>query len=238
MKKQRNRKQKWMRLIPAVLAAAMLLGCRAAAPAVTESAPEESSAPTVAIREEESIDLGQGLVIRRFDRYSGIYMEDGSDEIVQDVMMLILENTSDRDLQLARIDVDCGDFTAEFEVTSLPAGEKAVLLELSRRAYTGASWNSCAARNVVFFDEPMDPEEDRIELTGEAGVLRIRNLTAADIPGTVCIYYKNGAADLYYGGITYRVTVPEGIAAGETVTIPAGHYDPALCRVVQVTCGG
>ena len=238
MKKQRNRKQKPALLIPAVLAAAVLLGCRPAEPAVTEPTPEQTTAPTVAIREEENIDLGQGLVIRRFDRYSGIYMEDGSDEIVQNVMMLILENTADRDLQLARIDVDYGDFTAEFEVTSLPAGEKAVLLERSRRTDTGEGWMSCAARNVVFFEESMDLAEDRIGLTGEAGLIRIRNLTDVDIPGTVCVYYKNSADDLYYGGITYRVTVPEGIAAGETVTVPAGHYDPAMCRFVQVTCGG
>lgn len=233
MKKQRNRNKKQLLLLLAVMIAGVLLSCRPA-----EQAPAESSAPTVSVRDEEHIDLGQGLVIRRLDRYSGVYMEDGSDELVQDVMMLLLENTSDRDLQLARIDVNCGDFTAEFEVTSLPAGEKAVLLERSRRAYTGAAWISCTARNVVFFAEPMDLEADWIGLTGENGMLRIRNLTATDIPGTVCVYYKNSAEDLYYGGITYRVTVPEGIAAGETVTIPAGHYDPALCRFVQVTCGG
>jgi hypothetical protein len=112
------------------------------------------------------------------------------------------------------------------------------MLERSRRTDTGEGWTSCTARNVVFFEESMDLKEDRIGLTGEAGVLRIRNLTATDIPGTVCVYYKNSADDLYYGGITYRVTVPEGIAAGETVTIPAGHYAPERCRFVQVTCGG
>lgn len=238
MKSQYNRNKKRMLLIPAVMIAGVLLGCSPAEPAVTATIPVESSIPSVSVWEEEHIDLGQGLVIRRLDRYSGIYMEDGSGELVQDVMMLLLENTSDRDLQLARIDVDYGDFTAEFEVTSLPAGEKAVLLERSRRAYTGAVWISCTARNVVFFAEPMDLEADRIELTGAEGTIRIRNLTAADIPGEVCIYYKNSAADLYYGGITYRVTVPEGIAAGETVTIPTGHYAPELCRFVQVTCGG
>ena len=233
MKKQRNRNKKQLLLLLAVMIAGVLLGCRSA-----EQPPAESSAPTVSVRDEEHIDLGQGLVIRRLDCYSGVYMEDGSDALVQDVMMLLLENTSDRDLQLARIDVNCGDFTAEFEVTSLPAGERAVLLERSRRAYTDVRWKSCAARNVVFFAEPMDLVEDRIELTGKEGTILIRNLTAADIPGEVCIYYKNSAADLYYGGITYRVTVPEGIAAGETVTIPAGHYAPERCRFVQVTCGG
>lgn len=234
MKQQCNRNKKLRCLIPAILAAAMLLGCRPAEPAVTE--PEQE--PTVAIREEDAIDLGQGLLIRRMDRYSGVYMEDGTDEIVQNVMMLILENTADRDLRLARIDVVYRDFTAEFEVTSLPAGEKAMLLERSRRTAVEDSYQSCAARNVAFFEEPMNLEEERIALTGERGMVRVRNLAGTDIPGPVCVYYKNSAQDLLYGGITYRVTIPEGITAGAEVTIPAGHYDPELCRFVQVTCGG
>lgn len=236
MKKRNNRNKYLWLLIPA--AAALLL----AAVLLLPDAPEQSgivgTEPSPAIREEEHIDLGQGLVIRRMDRYSGIYMEDGTDEIVRDVMMLVLENTADQDLQLARIDVVYEDFTAEFEVTSLPSGERAVLLERSRRTAAAAHYHSCAARNVVFFEEPMDLAEDRIALTGEAGMLRVRNLTGTDIPGPVCIYYKNSADDLYYGGITYRVTIGESIAAGQTVTIPAGHYDPELCRFVQVTCGG
>lgn len=224
----------WIPAVLAVLAAAALMRepAKPAVPTVTE--PEA----TVSIREEEHIDLGQGLVIRRMDRYSGVYMEDGTDEIVQDVMMLVLENTSERCLQLARIDVVYGDRTAEFEVTSLPAGQKAVLLERGRQGVGEGLYHSCAARNVVFFEEPMDLAEDRIALTGEAGRLQASNRTGEDIPGPVCIYYKNSAEDLFYGGITYRVTIPEGIAAGETVTVPAGHYDPERCRFVQVTYGG
>lgn len=88
----------------------------------------EPTEPTEATEPQEIL-VGDGLRILTISGYAGIYMEDGSDETVVDVMMLILENTSGQDLQLARIDVTYTDFTAEFEVTNLPAGEKVVLLE-------------------------------------------------------------------------------------------------------------
>lgn len=86
-----------------------------------ESAPRETMPLT---NPQEAVELGDGLRIERMDRYAGIYMEDGSNEVVQDVMMLQVRNTSEQDLQLARIRVHYADFTAEFEVTNLPAGSR------------------------------------------------------------------------------------------------------------------
>jgi hypothetical protein len=208
-------------------------------PALTDTAPaatgEWETLPEVT--EPPSIDLPEGLRICSVSSYAGIYMEDGSGEVVSDVLMLVLENTGDRDLQLARISMEYPSFTAEFEVTNLPAGEKAVVLEKNRQPGPGVAYLSVQTRNVVFFSEAMSLEEDRIRITGANGSLEVENISGEDIPGDIYIYYKHSASDLLYGGITYRVSVKGGLAAGEKTRIIAGHYTVDSCRILLVDCG-
>ena len=56
-----------------------------------------------------------------------------------------------------------------------------------------------------------------------------------DISGDIYIYYKFAATDIFYGGITFRVRVEGGLKAGELRQIPAGHFKPGECRIVQVS---
>ena len=60
--------------------------------------------------------LGANLTIDYIGSYAGIYMEDGSDEIVSNMLMLIVKNTGTQDLQLARITLQYSSFLADFEV--------------------------------------------------------------------------------------------------------------------------
>lgn len=181
--------------------------------------------------------LSQELEITLVGSYAGIYMEDGSDEIVSDVMMIVLKNTSDADLQLARIDLIYEDFVAEFEVTNLPAGESVVLLEKNRRSDTGSQYEEAQVRNVVFFSEPMSLAEDKFEIVANKGSIELTNISETDVAGDIYIYYKNSASDLLYGGITYRARIEGGLAAGETARVITGHYDPDNSVILDVVYG-
>ena len=187
--------------------------------------------------EPQTIILPDDLVIHHISGYAGIYMEDGSDEVVSDVMMIVLENTSDDDLQLARISIAYPDFTAEFEVTNIPSGEKVVALEKNRRPATREEYLSVQVKNVVFYSKAMVLQENRIRITGSNGSLEVENISGEDITGDIFIYYKNSAPDLLYGGITYRVSVKGGLAAGEKTNIIAGHYTVNGSRLLLVDCG-
>lgn len=187
--------------------------------------------------EPKIIELTDGLQILHISSYAGIYMEDGSGEVVSDVMMLVLENTSDRDLQLVRISMEYSDYTAEFEVTNLPAGEKVVALERNRHPEPEEDYVSVQTRNLVFFAEPMNLQEERIRITGRSGSLEVENISGEAITGDIYIYYKHSASDLLYGGITYRVSVRDGLEPGEKVSIAAGHYTADGCRILLVDCG-
>ena len=70
------------------------------------------------------------------------------------------------------------------------------------------------------------------------GVYRcVCGVSGADIPGDIYVYYKNSASDLLYGGITYRVAVKGGLAAGKSTQVIAGHYVSGGSRIVSVDCG-
>ena len=202
---------------------------------VQQTQPGQSTKPEAT--EPPVMELSDGLVIHYISSYAGIYMEDGTNEPVADVMMIILENTSEQDLQLARISIEYEGFTAEFEVTNLPAGEKVVALEKNRHPEASGDYLSIQTKNVLFFPEPMGLEEERIEIKGRNGTLEVTNISGEDIPGDIYIYYKNSATDLLYGGITYRVPVRGGLKAGESSTVIAGHYTPNNSRLLLVDCG-
>lgn len=200
-----------------------------------EMGAEQGTIP--ASTEPQIIELTDGLVIHDMGSYAGIYMEDGTNEPVADVMMIILENTSEQDLQLARISIEYENFTAEFEVTNLPVGEKIVALEKNRHPEVSGDYLSIRTKNVVFFPELMGLQEDRIKIEGANGTLTVTNISGEDITGDIYVYYKNSASDLLYGGITYRVAVRGGLEAGQSSTVIAGHYTPNNCRLVLVDCG-
>lgn len=195
--------------------------------------PEETSGSPVS--PDGTIYLDRNLRITDIGKYVGMYMEDGTNEVVTNVMMIILHNDGTEDLQLARIVLEYSDFTAQFEATNLPAGEAVVLLEKNRLAFENSTCLRAELTNCAFFPAPMSMMEEMFEVTGGDGYIDIKNITADVISGEIFIYYKNSATDLLYGGITYRCRVSGGIAAGETVRIMAGHYQEGSSRLLMVS---
>ena len=185
----------------------------------------------------EVLELGKDLRITKIGSYAGIYMEDGSGEVLSDVLMITLENASERDLQLARITLDYTDIQAEFEATNIPAGGSVVLLEKSRQPYVAEGFRSARLVNAAFFPDPMSLMTERLEVTGMEGVLNVKNISGTDITGDIYVYYKHSAQGVFYGGITYRTKVSGGLAVGEIKQITAVHYDPVNCQIVAVTGG-
>lgn len=198
-----------------------------------------TTSPIVSVEktEFEEISLGQGLYIRDMYKYTGVYMEDGSDDVVTNVMMIIVENTAESDLQLADITLEYADHKATFRATNVPSGEKVVLLEQSRRNVPSDEIIGWDADNIVFFSKPMDLCDDKLEITGLNGMMNVKNVSGTDIDGEIYIYYKYSASDLLYGGITFRTKIEGGLKADELKQIPAGHYTVNGCAIVMVTCG-
>ena len=204
----------------------------------TTPATEETEAATETIVETVPsvlpINLGYGVYLEQASNYTGIYMEDGSDELVSGIMMIQISNTGEEDIQLMQIEVAYVDATYHFQVTNLPAGSSAVLLEQSRQAKPEGDPISATASNVVVFPENMKVDQSVFEISGAAGMMNVKNISDAAIDGTVYVYYKYKTQNLFYGGITFRVTVEGGLKAGEIRQLMTSHFNPDNCQVVMV----
>lgn len=207
----------------------------------TETAGPAGTPETAPARLDElepvSINLGSGMRITDVGKYTGVYMEDGTDEIVSGVMMITVTNEGETAVQYAEISVPVGDNTAKFTLSTLPAGSTVVLLEQTRMEYVPETYTTAIAENVVLFSEPLSLCEDRVKIGILNGAVNVTNISGEDITGDIVIYYKNSAADVYYGGITYRIRVEGGLKADEIRQVMGSHLSESGSTVMFVTCG-
>ena len=233
----------WIAIIVAMCALALLVSFMLSIREGTaKPLPKETTPPTEANRiedsEEVTMNLGHGLLITDVGSYTGMYMEDGSDEIVSGILMIQITNTGEEDIEYAQISLACGDQTAQFRLSTLPAGETAILLEQNRMQYDPEErYAAAVAENVAVFRQELSICDDRIQLQVLNGALNVKNISEEDIDGDIVIYYKNYSSGIYYGGITYMIRIQGGLKAGEIRQSVAAHISPSASRVMFVTCG-
>ncbi len=188
--------------------------------------------------EDNSVNLGYGLYVTNIGSYTGMYMEDGTDEILSGILMLVVKNGGEQDIQYAQITMPIGEQTASFSLTTLPVGESVVLLESSRMQWrTDVDYAAILPKieNIAYFQEPLSTQEDKLKIGIVDGAINVTNISGADITGNIVIYYKNAAADLYYGGITYRITIEGGLKADEIHQVMTNHASDTGSKIMFVT---
>jgi len=227
------------RLVSVGLALALLLlsGCsgKQTAQPDTTAAPTElpyvepSEASTRPTEPEEMLVADDRLKVVEIGRYSGKNPEGGSDEDVENVVALRVENVSNQVCQFCTIEYEIGGQHAVFQLSELPVGKSAWVLEstgMTAEAGADCTYQTCAA---AFRDEGA-PWLTNIEATGGGGELTVTNTGETDQP-LVTVYYKlTYGDDLYLGGIAYRV--------GESQTLPAGHFYEGACEIVGIYADG
>lgn len=197
----------------------------------------ESFVSNAEIKIDETEQLGYDLELQGIGSYAGLYLEDGSNDSVSDILMIRIQNTGEKDLRLARLSLTYSEFTAEFEITDLPAGRTVMVLEKNRHSYTDESYLSIALTDIVFFDQQMDVSGEIYEFSGLPGAINVRNCSGSDISGDIYVYYKYIADDELYGGITFRAKIEGGLKAGELRQVTSSHFDPGCCIILSVTAG-
>lgn len=175
----------------------------------------------------------KGLSVVAVGTYSGEYMEDGTDEKVENVAALILQNNSEQMLQITEIEVSINEEdTALFRITNLPAEGMVLALDMNRLTCDPDSTAEKTSEAVRFFDKvPMN--EELFETEGTEGRLTLKNLSE-DTYEKVYVYYKTEIdKGLYLGGITYRIPFEE-IEGRTQIETDAGHYSPDKSEIVEV----
>lgn len=232
-----NKKRTSARVLAALLAAvALLTGCRGAGagsnpPAGSTVAPSGSTESTTALE----LDAGSGLVVRQISRYAGSFVEDGSDDTVSGVCAITVQNTADQTVQYAKLTLTRNDESYEFEVTTLPPGASAQLLELNRKPAPDQT-DGFAARTTLYtaFTEEPSLCADALKIAQADGAITVTNVSGSDIRGQIYVYYKIAYGDLYLGGITYRAGI-NGLATGQSATCYAGHSSEKYSKLMFAT---
>lgn len=182
-----------------------------------------------------NVHISDGLSLVSIGSYSGIYIEEGRDVEVKDVLAITLYNGSGKDLQYAEIYVSVGDVFSQFDVTCLPNGTSVTVLEKRLKNYVpGMQFKYVTASNVAYFNGVMPLHSDKIFVTCCDGYLNITNMSDTPIDSDVTVYYKKYKDGRYFGGITYTVTVKGGIGAKSSVMMAAPHYVPDESKVMFV----
>lgn len=191
---------------------------------------EQDSAETVEINK----NLGSNIFLTGIDSYIGSYVEDGSDEFVENVMMITLENKGNEFVQFATIAIN---EKYVFEFTTLFPGEKMMILEKNRAEYTeDFEIVSAKISQVALFDNEPSLQEEILEINGEDGMIIVTNISGKYFAGGK-VFYKNVLDDKYLGGITYSGRIPD-LEIGQSVKMSANHYYIDSSEFLFVTCAG
>lgn len=178
---------------------------------------------------------GYDLVIEKLAPYTGIYVEDGTNQQIANVAMLMVSNKGTTALEYAEINVTYGDNVLTFRISALPAGEKVVVQEAERQVVPKKEPTGCSA--LVIQNTGMEAVSNKISVTDDgSGGLIIQNLTGDPIP-TVRVFYKYYMAeeDVFIGGIAFTVKVSRLPANGSTTVRPS-HFSSGSSRIVMISC--
>lgn len=192
---------------------------------------EQVEAPDI----EDKAFLDGIVTVEKVGRYAGIFMEDGSDEIVSDVFAITVVNNSDKMLQYAQVVITCGGEDYVFDMSTIPAGARAQVLEKEKKTVPkDLSGSQTVLNTITEFQEEPSLYPQVFEITALSHSIDIKNISKNNIDGDIYVYYKTKVGDLYMGGITYRAKVSD-LASGEEKSAYAGHFYENDSEILFVT---
>lgn len=176
----------------------------------------------------ESGDIScSGLAI-----FSGQFVEDGRDELVENVAAIQVTNNSEEFLDLATLLYDLDGQTATFVATGIPSGKTAWVMEKSRMKAKGDSAFTYKGSTTVFKSN-VASSTDQISVAVDGNNMIVTNNSDKEME-TIVVYYKVLHEDgNYFGGITY-VTDFQNVKAGNSAQSMAGHYKEGKTEIVRI----
>ena len=176
-----------------------------------------------------------GFAFGELSAYNGPFVEDGTNDEVQNVAAVRVENRNDTALRYAEFTVytDAGEFY--FTCTTLLPGRTVLLLEQNRAAFKTAAVSSVSVKSELFFTEPPTLYPNAFFLTVGEQVLTLKNISGASVPGDTYVYFKRCDKLGYVGGITYRVRFTD-IPAGQTLSQSSRNLSQGDCELVFIEC--
>ena len=175
----------------------------------------------------------EGLKVCRIGTYTGTFVEQGTDTDCNDIPAIIVQNTSDRMIKKAVL----VQGSQTFVVTYLPPNGICLVQEQTgQQAQFEDSLYNLVFREPVQFAEDDGTAQNRVRIESDKNLITIENISGEDIPGSVNVWYKTKENGLYFGGVSYKAAVDDGVLkADSTAAVQTAHFDPECSELLLVT---
>lgn len=184
--------------------------------------------------EEKELLIEDGnITCDAFGRFSGQYLEDGSDEPVENVAVILITNQSNEFLEFATLTFDIGGKGANFIVTGLPAGRSAWVME-AKRLVIGSGADFLYQDCVSTFRDDIVATTDKIDLTAKGNMLTATNVSEEALSDVVVYYRVLHTDGNYLSGVTYTANFGT-LEPGASVETLAGHFSADNCKIVRIS---
>lgn len=178
--------------------------------------------------------LFEGIYISEILPYSGSFVEDGSDESVENIMSVKIKNESEKNYQFFDFSLMFGNEEYKFSVKTLLSGSTVTVLEKDRKNMPeNTDEINSKVTDLAYFEIQPSLYSDIFEISGAESIINVKNISADDVENVI-VYYKNVTEDGYLGGVTYRAEFGN-VPAGEIIQTVSSKYLPGKSEVVFVT---
>ncbi len=194
----------------------------------TSNSAEATTEPTILIK-----PPSEELTCDMFAVFSGEYVEDGSDKAVENVAAILVTNQTNRFLELGSLTYDIDGTKAVFNVTGLPAGRSAWVMEANG---VSADHNSIytLVDHVLSFRDDVVNTTDKIKIKYNGDMLQATNCSGKTLDNVVVYYKTLHTDDNFFGGITYTINFGT-MEPGASVEKIAGHYQVDKSEIVRIS---
>lgn len=238
MKKNLKNIQKDDALVIAVILAVIIIAAVVLLVNAADS-PDEVSVltPDMIVIDDIKADVSvSGLAVESIDIIAGMYVEDGTNEVLNDILTVTFRNDADKSLQYAKLILTVGEEDYVFEISTVPAGASVRAMEMNRKLLVPSKGDvTLTQENIVWFTEEPSMYENALKITPTPNGIVVENISGETLGAPIYVYYKNYDDGVYVGGITYRAGTQNNLAPGETAVFSAQHFDPDTSRLMFVT---
>lgn len=201
----------------------------------TDNGDETSNITTVG-----GIDLpfklpNENMEILSIGKYSGKFTEDGSDEKKENVLALVVKNTSDEVIDYGEITLKIKgkSNTIQFKITNLKPQTSTVVMESTGKIEFNPDNKYIYLNSKNDMASTMSLMSDKIKLSTKNKEITIENISDEDLK-TVYVYYKTvSKGNSYIGGITYRVKF-DNVGAGKSISADTLHFSNKNSEILKV----
>ncbi len=166
-----------------------------------------------------------GIKVSPLFSYTGEYVEDNSNENVENVIAVKLINSSEKDYEYVEFTVKTDSGEHKFTASTVLHGKTVTVLCRDKFSEDEKIESVSVETASTYINEP-SLHKDVFKISMGDGTATILNNTDKDVNNLI-VYYKQTDENGYFGGITYRKLIGT-LEAGKMYQIPSEHIDEVV----------